>query len=144
MYQRNSTPSRTLRFGRSYSSPTPVSFTVFWEAPYILWLMALVTTEQQASMYETIDDDLIATASHATDWYKIDNDVLYDLLKPLIIGGEGWPHIMQYNAARDGHTAWNALEKQGERAAAITIQKAEAYTSIDNLCVFWSLCPLCF
>jgi hypothetical protein len=38
------------------------------------------------------------------EWYKIDNGVLSDLLKPLIIGGKGWPHIMQYNAAHDGRT----------------------------------------
>jgi hypothetical protein len=50
---------------------------------------------------------------------------LYDLLKPLIIGGAVWPHIMQEN---DGRKASNALEKQVEGPNTITTWKAEAYT----------------
>jgi hypothetical protein len=39
---------------------------------------------------------------------------------------------MHYNAAHDGHKAWNTLEKQVEGPAAITTRKAKAYTSIDK------------
>jgi hypothetical protein len=54
------------------------------------------------------------------------------LLKPLVIGGEGWAYILKFNIERDGHKAWDALELQAEGPAAITTRKAEAYTSIEK------------
>jgi hypothetical protein len=48
-----------------------------------------VTVEQCTATYPTIDDDPIAMASHATPSFHIDNGTVFDLLKPLVIGGEG-------------------------------------------------------
>jgi hypothetical protein len=61
-------------------------------------------------MYQTIDDDLIATASHSTPSYRIDNGTVFNLLKPLAIGGEGWAHIFKFNNDRDGRKSWDAFD----------------------------------
>jgi hypothetical protein len=91
-----------------------------------------VITKQRLATNPTIDDDLIATASHATSSFRIDNGIVFDLLKPLVIGGEGWPFILKYNNDRDGTKSWDSLELQAEGPAAITTRKAEAYTSIEK------------
>jgi hypothetical protein len=50
---------------------------------------------------------------------------VFDLLKPVVIGGEGWAHILKFNNERDGRKLWDALELQSEGPAAITTRKAE-------------------
>jgi hypothetical protein len=52
---------------------------------YVIRKNAAVTAEQHLATYPTIDDDLIATASHATPSFCIDNGTVFDLLKPLVI-----------------------------------------------------------
>jgi hypothetical protein len=71
-------------------------------------------------------------SSHATPSFHIDNGTVFDLLKPLVIGGEGWPVILKYNNDRDGIKSWYSLELQAQGPAAITTRKAEAYNSIKK------------
>jgi hypothetical protein len=78
-----------LRQFRSVAAGTPLS--------YIVQKDITVTTEQHTAMYQSIDDDLMATASHSTPSYRIDNGTVFDLLKPLVIGGEDWAHILKFN-----------------------------------------------
>jgi hypothetical protein len=113
-----------LRQFRSVAAGTPLS--------YVIRKHAAVTPEQRLATYPTIDDDPIATASHATPSFRIDNGIVFDLLKPLVVGGEGWPFILKYNNDRDGIKSWDSLELQAEGPAAITTRKAEAYTSIER------------
>jgi hypothetical protein len=54
---------------------------------YIIRKDITVTPEQRTATYPTVDDDLIVTASHSTASYCIDNGTVFDLLKPLVIGG---------------------------------------------------------
>jgi hypothetical protein len=56
-----------------------------------------VTAEQRTALYNTVNDDLIMTASHSTASYRMDNGTVFDLLKPLVIGGEVWAHILKFN-----------------------------------------------
>jgi hypothetical protein len=91
-----------------------------------------VNPEQHRATYTTIDDDLIVTASHSTASYCIDNGTVFDLLKPLVIGGEGWAYALKFNNDHEGHISWDALELQAEGPAAITTHKAKAYTSIEK------------
>jgi hypothetical protein len=90
----------------------------------------------------TIDDDLIATASHTTPSYQIDKGIIFALLKPLVINGEGWAYILKFNIERDGPNAWDALELQAKGLAAIATRKAEAYTRIEKAS-FYGMSPKC-
>jgi hypothetical protein len=57
---------------------------------------------------------------------------MFDLLKPLVINGEGWVHLLKFNNDCDGRKSWDELELQAEGPAAITTRKAKAYTSIEK------------
>jgi hypothetical protein len=70
------------------------------------------------------------TALYSTASYRIDNGTVFDLLKPLVVGGEGWAYILKFNNDCDGCKSWDALELQAEGSTVITTRKAEAYTSI--------------
>jgi hypothetical protein len=113
-----------LRQFRSVAAGTPLS--------YIVRKHSTVNTEQRTATYQTINDDLIATASHTTPSYRIDNEIVFDLLKLLVINGEGCAYILKFNITRDGRKVWDALELQAEGPVAITTRKAEAYTSIEK------------
>jgi hypothetical protein len=99
---------------------------------YIICKDITVTPEQHTVTYSTVDDDLIVTASHSTASYCIDNGTAFDLLKPLVIGGEGRAYILKINNDPDGRKSWDALKLQAEGSAAIATRKAEAYTSIEK------------
>jgi hypothetical protein len=64
---------------------------------------------------------LIATESHLTASYQINNGNVFGLLKPSVINGEGWAYILKFNS---GRKSWEALEVQAEGPAAITTCKA--------------------
>jgi hypothetical protein len=105
-----------LRQFRRVAGGTPLS--------YVIRKHAAAMTKQRLVTYPTIDDNLIATASHETPSFRIDNGT--------VIGGEGWPFILKHNNDRDGIKSWDSLELQAENPAAITTHKAEAYTSIEK------------
>jgi hypothetical protein len=99
---------------------------------YIILKDISATPEQRTATYPTVDDDLIVTPSHSTASYCIDNGTVLDLLKPLVIGGEGWAYILKFNNDCDGNKSLYALEVQAEGPAAIITHKTEAYTSIEK------------
>jgi hypothetical protein len=83
-------------------------------------------------VYSSIDDDLVNTASHNNASYRIDNGILYDLLKQLIIGGDGYPFMQKFDCLRDGRGAYLSVKSQAEAPAAIATRKAEAYKNIKE------------
>jgi hypothetical protein len=50
----------------------------------------------------------------------------------LIIGGEGYPFMQQFDRLRDGRGAYLSVKSQAEGPAAIATQKAEAYNNIKE------------
>lgn len=97
---------------------------------YILRPHIEVTPQMLTATYDTVDEDLYTTAKLETGPYIEDNKRLYDLLKPLIIKGPGWPFIQPFNRARDGRGAYMALKAQAEGRSAIATRKAQAYALI--------------
>ena len=91
-----------------------------------------VTPEMLAEVYAKIDDDLVATSELTGDTYSNDNQRVYDLLKPLIIQGPGWPFIQPFNRSRDGRAAFRRLKAQAEGTSAIATRKAQAYALITT------------
>jgi hypothetical protein len=87
---------------RSVADRTPLS--------YIIRKDINGTAEQRTALYNTVDDDLIMTASHSTASYRTDNETVFDLLKPFVIDGEGWAHILQFNNKHIGLKSWDTLE----------------------------------
>ena len=56
---------------------------------YIVRTHQEVTDEQLAATYDSVDDQLIATAVLKGDLFVSDNSRVWDLLKSLVISGEG-------------------------------------------------------
>ena len=111
-----------LRQFRSVSCGTPLT--------YVVRADDVPTAATLATAYLTIDDELIETAVHTTPSFTIDNGTVYDLLKPLIVNGEGWSFIQPHNADRNGRGAFLALKQQAEGPAAKTARLAAAYGNI--------------
>lgn len=89
-----------------------------------------VEPEMLTETYQTIDDNLCATADLTTDQAKRDNQRVFDLLKPLVLGGDGWHHIQSYKRTKDGRGAWNALKNQANGTSAKTTRRAVSYAKI--------------
>jgi hypothetical protein len=83
-------------------------------------------------VYSSIDDDLVNTASHNTASYRIDNGILYDLLKQPIIGGKGYPFMQQFHRLHDERGVYLSVNSQAEGPAVIATQKAKAYNNIKD------------
>jgi hypothetical protein len=107
---------------RSVVAGTPLSYVIRDEDA--------VTPEMLAAVYDSVDDDLIGTSMLEGEAFVRDNQRVYDLLKPLIIEGPGWPFMQPLNRHRDGRGAFKALKAQAEGRSAVATRKAKAYAMI--------------
>jgi hypothetical protein len=98
---------------------------------YLVRPHQLVDPSYFTFVYSSIDD-LVNTASHNNALYQIDNGFPYELLKQLIIGGEGYLFMQQFDRLRDGRGAYLSVKSQAEGPAAIATRKAEAYKNIKE------------
>ena len=80
--------------------------------------------------WDSVDDDLISTSMLEGDAYSRDNKRVFDLLKPFVMEGPGWPFVQPFNKKRDGRAAFRALKAQAEGRSAIATRKAKAYAMI--------------
>jgi hypothetical protein len=80
--------------------------------------------------WDSVDDDLISTSILEGDAYSRDNKRVFDLLKPFVMEGPGWPFVQPFNKKRDGRAAFKALKAQAEGRSAIATRKAKAYAMI--------------
>ena len=62
------------------------------------------------ALYESIDKDLITTMALHGKVYNADNTQLFNMLKPLILGGPGWSFIQTYNKKSNGREAYLTLK----------------------------------
>jgi hypothetical protein len=108
---------------RSAVAGTPLS--------YIIREKDDVATEDLArDDWDSVDDDLVATSVLSGVAYARDNKRVYDLLKPFVMEGPGWPFVQPFNRKRDGRAAFLALKTQAEGRSAVATRKAKAYAMI--------------
>jgi hypothetical protein len=99
---------------------------------YLIRDEAVVTANDRALAYATVDDRLIATTLHAGEHYLIDNKRLFNEIKALTVDGPGWTYIKRYDKAENGRAAYIALKQQCEGNSAITTRKMKAYNMISS------------
>lgn len=80
--------------------------------------------------YDSIDDDLYDTIILNGQSFKSDSKMLFDILKPLVVDGPGWPFIQAHNRTHNGRAAFLALKAQAEGQSAVTTRKAKAYAEL--------------
>jgi hypothetical protein len=84
-------------------------------------------------VWNTIDDDLVATVPLLLASSRINNCFLYDLLKHLFVSGEAWPFVQPFDHLRDGRGAYLSVKRQAEGPAALATQKTEANKNIKEV-----------
>jgi hypothetical protein len=82
------------------------------------------------TLYDSVDDYMMATTMLSGDHYKVDNTRLYNDLKPLVVEGAGWAFIKKFDKSKNGRGALMALKKQAEGNSAKRTRKAKAYASL--------------
>jgi hypothetical protein len=82
--------------------------------------------------WDSVDDDLVATSILEGDTFSRDNKRVFDILKPFVMEGPGWPFVQPCNRKRDGRAAFKALKSQAEGRSAIATRKARAYAMVTT------------
>jgi hypothetical protein len=77
--------------------------------------------------WDSVDDDLVATSILEGESFSRDGKRVFDILKPFVMEGPGWPFVQPFNRRRDGRAAFKALKSQAEGRSAIATRKAKAY-----------------
>lgn len=80
--------------------------------------------------WDSVDDDLVATSVLAGETFARDSKRVFDILKPLVMEGPGWPFVQPFNRKRDGRAAFKALKSQAEGRSAVATRKAKAYAML--------------
>jgi hypothetical protein len=88
--------------------------------------------EIQNADYGSIQERLIAMMALSGPHFELDNRMLYDELKPLVVNGPGWSFIKKFNKKKQGRKAVLALRMQVEGTSAKISRKAAAYASIAS------------
>jgi len=82
--------------------------------------------------WDSVDDDLVATSVLEGATFSRDSKRVFDILKPLVMEGPGWPFVQPFNRKRDGRAAYKALKSQAEGRSAIATRKAKAYAMLTT------------
>ena len=82
--------------------------------------------------WDSVDDDLVATSVLEGETFSRDCKRVFDILKPLVMEGPGWPFVQPFNRKRDGRAAFKALKAQAEGRSAIATRKAKAYAMLTT------------
>ena len=100
---------------------------------YILRESEEVTAAALAADYPNSDAELQATLLLTTTQARLDNQRVFDLLKPKVEGGPLWTYIRNFNRTRDGRGAYLAIKNQAEGGAAVEQRKRRAYKAIRDV-----------
>jgi hypothetical protein len=90
----------------------------------------VVQEQYNMTLYDLVDNYLIATTTLSGDHFKIDNTRLYNELKPLVVEGAGWAFIKKFDHSKNGRGAVLALKRQAEGNSAKRTRKAKAYANL--------------
>jgi hypothetical protein len=97
---------------------------------YVVREVAEVLDADRAAVYATAQDRLARCTTHLGTWYQVDNQRVYDELKPLVYDGSLWPFVQRFDQTRNGRGAWLALVIQSEGRANNNLRKTRAYADI--------------
>jgi hypothetical protein len=65
---------------------------------YVMHDKDVASDEDKASNdWDSVDDDLISTYILEGNDYSCDNKHVFDLLKPFVMDGPGWPFVQPFN-----------------------------------------------
>jgi hypothetical protein len=60
--------------------------------------------------WDSVDDNLVATSILEGETFSRDSKRVFDILKPFVMEGPGWPFVQPFNRRRDGRAAFTALK----------------------------------
>ncbi len=75
---------------------------------------------------------MVATSILEGKTFSRDIKRVFDILKPFVMEGPGWPFVQPFNRRRDGCAAFKALKSQAEGRSAIATRKAKAYAMVTT------------
>jgi hypothetical protein len=87
--------------------------------------------------YQTVHDELVASAILHGPEYNTNNGIVYNLLQSLTLNGPAWAWISTYEHVRDGRNAWKALINYYKGDSMKTRSKQECYDAIANRAADW-------
>ncbi|KAL7575459.1 hypothetical protein ACA910_007358 [Epithemia clementina (nom. ined.)] len=134
--------------------PEPLKSISDWESHNKLWLAYLAThcnpttvvpltyvkreesevdADALAATYNSIDEDLMATAAHKGEQFKLDCKQVFELYRPIIIDGPPCTFVKPTEQlSKNGREAYFVVKKQSTGQAANTIRKKQAYAKITT------------
>jgi len=89
-----------------------------------------VTPAIQNADYGSVQERLIATTALSGPHFELDNRMLYDEFKALVVDGPGWSFMKKYDKRKDGRKAVLALKTQAEGTSSKITRKNAAYATI--------------
>jgi hypothetical protein len=75
-----------------------------------------MTPEIRDAKYTSAKDERIAITAHSGAHYELDNQYLYDKLKPIMVDGPGWSFVKKFDKkkAKDGRSIVMVLKTHAE------------------------------
>ncbi len=96
------------------------------------YVIRSVETPVPATVYQTEQEMLIATAPLAGNQFDLDNERVYGIIKQLVLEGPAWAYITGgIDRAKNGRAAWLALRGHYEGESFLNKQKEETYKAIE-------------
>ncbi len=80
--------------------------------------------------WDSVDDDLVAMSILEGETILPNDKRVFDILKPFVMEGQGWPFVQAFNKKLDGRAVFTALKSQADGKSAIATRKAKAYTML--------------
>jgi hypothetical protein len=99
---------------------------------YLIRELDVPTQEMLDAQYASIDEDLIATRQLQGASYGRDNARLFDIMKPLLLTGPGWPYLHTMNRTQNGRAAYLSLQAHAEGQASTLTRRTKAYNDIGE------------
>ena len=97
---------------------------------YVIREVQTVTPAIREATYDDFEEELVATTTLAGGYYQDDNKKVWSELKGLLIDGDGWTYIKQFDRPKDGRAAFFALKRQCEGESARLSITNRAYSKI--------------
>jgi hypothetical protein len=84
----------------------------------------------------TFDDELIRRASHETEIYNINNEMVWNMIRHVTHGTDAWAFVKSFSRARDGRAALIALKTQFMGTTHVNKLKLDADATLES--IYWS------
>ncbi len=74
--------------------------------------MTIAPDDLARNDWDSVDDDLVATSNLEGETFPHDNKRVFDILKPFVMEGPGWPFVQAFSRKRNGRAAFKALKSR--------------------------------